>query len=104
MIEAGCQLSTPKGVGLCLSPKAVHHRLIDCNPVASHGAMATMDAHTVNILRSSGFLCPNPPNAECQRANRSLNGVQLSAFRTSVLSVPQKPVWCNRGALWAPLK
>src|SRR5262245_48577699 len=73
-----------------------HHRPIDCGPAASHKAMAAMDAHTVTILQGSGFLCPNLPNAECQRANRSLNGVQLSAFRTSVRIVARKVIYGNR--------
>src|SRR5205085_1607807 len=56
-----CQL--PQGLkapSLCLSPKAVHHRPIDCGPAASHEAMAAMDALTVNILPGSGLSARTP--------------------------------------------
>ena len=42
-------------LGLCLSPKAVHHRPIDCGPAASHETTTAMDAPTVNILPGSGL-------------------------------------------------
>src|SRR6266487_1289757 len=50
------QLSAKAG-SLCLNSasRVVHHRLIDRNPVASHRAMATMDASTVNILPGSSL-------------------------------------------------
>jgi hypothetical protein len=48
----GVNYRQQKQGGLCLSPKAVHLRLIDCNPAASREVMAAMDAPTLNLADS----------------------------------------------------
>jgi len=85
----GYQVNNPelKRLGLCslLHPKAAqHNRPIDCGPAASHETTAA--ARTVNILPGSGFHLPEPPNAECQRANRC-SGRATECLSTSVRSI-----------------